>query len=166
MRVNKYHEIKKMNPKKILLFGIIVISILIIPNIPLISVTEEISTQIYTIEWDDYAVTTFIVKKGWTLSFSYTSDCEYYSYEEYEGNTYPTIKILGPDDSIVWEQSSTSESEFILLSESGGSYNVYMYNTDTFWYNTITITAKQTGKITIIDYFLYFIFGVGLKIKY
>ena len=71
---------------------------------------------------------------------------------------------MGPDDSIVWEQTNTSESEFILLSESGGSYNVYMYNTETVWNNTITITANQTGKITIIDYFLYFILGVGLKI--
>ena len=76
--------------------------------------------------------------------------------------------VLGPDDSIVWEQSGTSESEFILLSESGGSYKVYIYNTETFWYNTIiiTITAKQTGKISILDYFLYFILGVGLEIKY
>ena len=156
-----------MNGKK-LLFGIIVISIIIILNVPLLSIAEEIRTHTYPIEWDNYAVSTFIVKKGWTLSVSYTSDCEHASSEECEGNEYPTIKILGPDDSIVWEQTNTSESEFILLSESGGSYNVYMYNTETFWDNTITITitANQTGKITIIDYFLYFILGVGLKIKY
>ena len=109
-----------MNGKK-LLFGIIVISIIIILNVPLLSIAEEIRTHTYPIEWDDYAVSTFIVKKGWTLSVSYTSDCEHASSEECEGNEYPTIKILGPDDSIVWEQTNTSESEFILLSESGGA---------------------------------------------
>jgi hypothetical protein len=157
-----------MNFKKKLFFGITVIFIVIILFVPFLPVTEEISSQTYLVERHDYAVTTLIVKKGWTLSLSYTSGCEQYANQECEGDVYPTIKILGPDKSIVWEQSGTSESELTLLSELGGNYSIYLHNTETFWYNTITITvnAYQTGKVTIIEYFLYFFLGVGLKIKY
>jgi len=138
-----------MNRKLIFLsttISVIVVAFFVITiAVPLIPVTEDFGSQTFIMDgWDD-CVTTFVVKKGWTLAGSYTSSCE--------GGLekFPIVKINAPDDTLVWEKSGGSLGEFAFVSDTGGSYRVHMRNQ--YGYEmTIILTAEQRGRVTLLRF--------------
>jgi len=113
--------------------------------VPLIPVAEDFGSQTFVMDdWNDDCLTTFVVKKGWTLAGSYTREIGHAEF--------PRVKIHAPDDTVVWEQSGTLSGEFVFASDTGGSYRVHMENPS--WdVMTMTLTAEQRGRVTLL-YFL------------
>ena len=117
--------------------------------VPLKIVTEDYGSQTFVITPQNSAVTTLIVKKGWTISGSFV---------EASGNQF-TFAIYAPDGyTYVFQKSGSSSGTFSFVSESGGSYRVYMFNPASSGFLgmgvgptiTVTLQAKQTGVTTVI----------------
>lgn len=136
-----------LNQKQILsiaVVAIIVISLVVLKTVPLKTVTEDYGSQTFVVRYSsyDYSSTTFIAKKGWTVSGSYSAS----------DNVQISFYIM-QNKTTVYEKTGASSGSFSFVADIDGSYIVkMMYNQYISGKSSITVTlqAKQTGMTTFI----------------
>ena len=134
--------VREMNKKTVYSIAIVVvaiISLVILKTVP-IPVTEDFGSQHFTIgPYNNVAVTTLIVKKGWTVSGSYS-----------EANGIQLdFEIYTPNGKILFAKTNVPDGTFSFVSETGGSYIIKIHN----YLNlniTVTLEAKQSSSKTVI----------------
>ena len=149
-----------MNRKPILLIAVVVavVSLLTLLFVfPLKTVTEVFPTEYCSLYWWDKpqpVTVMLLVKKGWTLTGSYTSVCKGYEPLPPDCDLKPSFYIYAPNSStIIFEQTGNSSGSFSIFSEQGGSYRVYMVSPEWSVGKVINVTleAKQTGRVPLLE---------------
>ena len=126
---------------------VIVIALLVVlKNVPLKTITEDYGSQNfvapYSIFGNNYASTTLIVKKGWTISGSYSSL-----------DNVPISFYILQNQTTVFEKTGSSSGSFSFLVNSDGNclikiiYTQYISGKNSV---PVTLQAKQSSTTTFI----------------
>lgn len=136
-----------VNQKQILSIAVVVviaISLVVLKTVPLKTVIEDYGSQTFTVRYSsyDYSSTTFIAKKGWTVSGSYST----------LDNVQISFYIM-QNKTTIYEKTGASSGSFSFVANIDGSYIVKMMYTQYVSGKssiTVTVQAKQTGTTTFI----------------